>query len=436
MTAPKSPDSLQLRKTPSIGPRLGGRAALVGGGVVVVLIGVLVFNTESRKAQGEAKPAEASTAAEMRLAPAASGADALTRGVSDELKASSSPMPAAAPSFDAQQLGTVSPQQYEAGTAVPDLAGYSSGPTAPSDAAKEAAQRLREERDRIELEARKGATKARGWTTSASPDSTSGAAAGFAAPAGGVPGMAQLEAMGQQLANMQMPVPGQEQQPNDQAKKRDFVAASQQLEAPYLAAQRQAPRSAFELKTGHVIPGIMLRGVNSDLPGEVSGMVTENVYDSASGRYLLIPAWTKLFGKYDSEVAYGQSRALVVWTRLIFPDGSTLEIGGMQGADPAGYSGFKDQVDNHYGRLIGFSALSSVMAAGVQLSQPQEDNMNGQLSNRQIVAGEVGRELSQLGVEVTRRNLNVQPTIKIRNGYKFTITVNRDVAFASPYVTK
>ena len=108
----------------------------------------------------------------------------------------------------------------------------------------------------------------------------------------------------------------------------------------------------------------------------------------------------------------------------------------MQGADMGGYSGFKDKVDNHYARLIGFSALSSVMAAGMQLSQPAEDNATGQPSSRQIVAGEVGRELSQLGVELTRRNLGVQPTIKIRNGFKFTITVNRDVAFASPYVTK
>lgn len=417
MSVPKSPDSLQLRKKPSIGPRLGGRAAAVGGGVVLLLIGVLVYNTESRKSMNEAKPVQAASESDMRLAPAVSDATAFTRGVSNELKASTAPPEP--PPIEVPSVVTLPAAQYT----VPDLAGRS----APELAMTEAERRLHEERERLEGEARKSGTKVRGWESSSAATGGNGAGLAVSPPAG----VGDLAAMSNQLA---MGLQGQQKEPTDQEKKRAFLAASQQIETPYLGATRQAPRSAFELKTGHVIPAILLRGINSDLPGEVSGMVTDNVYDTATGRHLLIPAWTKIFGKYDSDVAFGQSRALVVWTRLIYPDGSTVELGGMQGADMAGYSGFEDEVDNHYGRLIGFSLLSSVMAAGMQLSQPQEDSATGQLSNRQIVAGEVGRELSQLGIEVTRRNLNAQPTIKIRNGYKFTITVNRDVAFAGPYV--
>ncbi|MCD0253086.1 hypothetical protein JWH16_04355 [Xanthomonas campestris pv. campestris] len=441
MTTTKSPDSLQLRKAPAVGPRLGGRAFLVGAGIFVILLAVIVYNTESRKAQNEAKPAQAASESEMRLAPAASGAEAVTRGVSDELKASTAPP---APAFDVEAAlaaSQVPPGMSPAAGAsgsyqVPDLSGTAS--SVPPLASSEADRRLAEERQKQESDARKGATKISGWSSSAGGaggGQGTGGMSGAVSPAT-VPGLADLEAMGKQLANMQMPgMPGQQQQPDDQAKKKEFLASTQQIESPYLAAQRQRPRSRYELKTGTIIPGIMISGIKSDLPGDVTGLVTGNVYDSATGQFLLIPAWTKVFGKYDSEVAYGQDTALVVWTRLIFPDGSTLELGGMQGADMSGYAGFKDKVNNHYGRLIGFSALSSLMGAGVQLSQPQENSANGQLTNRQIVAGEVGRDLSQLGVEVTRRNLNVQPTIEIRNGYKFTITVNRDVAFAAPYVT-
>lgn len=440
MTAQKSPDSLQLRKKPNIGPRLGGRAAAIGGGVVVLLLAVIVFNTESRKHQNEAKPQAASSEADMKLAPAASGATAVTRGVTDELKVATAPtLPTPPPAFDINAaMAQQAPQPAPGAYVVPDLSGSTAGQGVPPLGMSDADRRLLEERQRLEGEARKGETKVRGWQV-ANESAPASAAIGSAASQV-APGMADLAAMSKQLQDMQsggmqMPgMPGQQQEPNDQAKKQEFIAAAQQIEAPILGATRQAPRSAYELKTGHVIPGILLRGINSDLPGEVTAMVTENVYDTATGRYLLIPAWTKIFGKYDSEVAYGQQRGLVVWTRLIYPDGSTLELGGMQGADMAGYSGFKDKVNNHYGKLIGFSVLSSLMSAGLQLSQPQENSQTGQLSNRQIVAGEAGRELSQLGGELARRNLNVQPTIIIRNGYKFTITVNRDVAFAAPYV--
>lgn len=435
-----SPDALQLRKKPMIGPRLGRRAALVVGGIAAAMVGLLIFNTETRKQMNEEKPRQAASEADMRLAPAVSGAEAFTKGVSDELKASAPPTYANEPALQMAtppgmpMAGAVQPAGMQT---VPDLSTGSGA--VPQLDIPEAERRLAEEMARLESEAVKSPTAVSTWRGAGSGGSDSTAMPVGGVPQGSpqpqVPGLADLDFMSKQLAGLQGQGTGQ-QPPQDQAKKKEFLASTQQLEAPYLAAQRQAPRSAYEMKTGTVIPAVMISGINSDLPGEVSAVVADNVYDTASGRHLLIPAWTKVFGKYDSEVAYGQKRALVVWTRLIFPDGSTLELGGMQGMDNAGYSGFRDKVDNHYGRLIGFSALSSVMSAGMQLSQPREDNTNGQPSNRQIVAGEAGRELSQLGVELTRRNLNVQPTIRIRNGYRFVILVNRDVAFATPYVTK
>lgn len=450
MSATKSPDTLQLRKKPTIGPRLGGRAAAIGAGVAVLLIGVLIFNTESRKHQNEAKPVQASTQAQARLAPAESGAEAFTRGVTNEVKVVA-PATDEVPMFDVEAAFAASQMQQQPGMTAPNLAAQGSfmvpdlGPAqgvhqgVPQLEMSEADRRLVEERARLESEARRGETKINGWSSGSSASSGGSTGGAGQASMAGATGIADLDAMGRQLAQQMQGMAGGAlggQQPDDQAKKQEFLAGARQIEAPYLAATRQAARSAYELKTGTIIPGVMISGINSDLPGEVSAMVTDNVYDTASGRHLLIPAWTKIFGKYDSDVAYGQNRALVVWTRLIYPDGSTLELGGMQGSDSSGFSGFKDKTDNHYGRLIGFSVLSSLMSAGLQLSQPQETGPNGQPTNRQIVAGSIGQELSQLGVEVTRRNLNVQPTIRIRNGYKFTITVNRDVAFAAPYVAK
>jgi type IV secretion system protein TrbI len=221
---------------------------------------------------------------------------------------------------------------------------------------------------------------------------------------------------------------------NMQEKKQAFIDSQQrQLETPILATMRKAPPTPYMLNTGTVIPAVMGQGMNSDLPGELTAMVSAPVYDSAAGVAVLIPQGSKLFGKYDSNVSFGQSRALVVWQRVIFPDGSTLELAGMQGTSMNGDAGFSDKVDNHYGRMIGFGLMTSLFSAGFQLSQPQQSSTNGQLSNQQVVAGAVGQQLTELGMEVTRRNLNIQPTIRIRPGYRFNVMVNRDIAFQAPY---
>jgi type IV secretion system protein TrbI len=223
---------------------------------------------------------------------------------------------------------------------------------------------------------------------------------------------------------------------NRQEQKLAFLEKSaKQLETPYLPTTRKAPLSPLEIKTGTIIPATMVDGINSDLPGDLIAQVSENVYDTASGQHLLIPQGTKAFGTYDSQVAYAQTRLLVVWKRLIFPDASTLELAGMPGADRGGYAGFHDKVDNHYFRLIGGAVLTSLLTAGFQLSQPTNNNSNVSSgpTPMQVGAAAVGQQVSQLGLELSRRNLSIQPTIIVRPGYQFVIKVNRDVMFPSVY---
>ena len=131
--------------------------------------------------------------------------------------------------------------------------------------------------------------------------------------------------------------------------------------------------------------------MNSDLPGEILGQVSENVFDTATGQHLLVPQGSTLFGRYDSRVAFGQERALVVWDRCVFPDGSSLSLQGMGGSDKAGYAGLEDKVNNHIWRLIGYGAISSAFASVFQISQrnQQQTAINGVQSPSQVAAGEL-----------------------------------------------
>ena len=205
------------------------------------------------------------------------------------------------------------------------------------------------------------------------------------------------------------------------------------LHSAYLDARLTAPRSPFELKTGTVIPGILVGAMNSDLPGEIVAQVSQNVYDTASGEHLLIPQGTRLYGRYDSKVTFGQGRLLVSWQRLIYPNAYTLELGAMSGHDQGGNAGFADQVNNHYARIFGWALLTSVISAGAQLSQPQQTNVLTTPSSGQVAAAAVGQEMAQVGSQMAARNMQIQPTIQIRKGYRFTVMVNKDILFPGPY---
>ena len=197
-------------------------------------------------------------------------------------------------------------------------------------------------------------------------------------------------------------------------------------QSDYLQAVRHAPISPYEVKAGTVIPAVMIGGVNSDVPGTIIGQVAANVYDSATGRYLLIPQGAKLVGAYDNTVSQGQSRVLVVWKRIIYPDASSIDLGAMPGADQAGYGGFHDQVNTHLWEKLGNALLISIAAAGVQLSQPQA--VNGQNYNsQQIAAAALGQQFGELGQEYARAGLAIPNTLEIRPGYRFVVMVTKDI---------
>ncbi|EDI0517733.1 TPA: TrbI/VirB10 family protein [Salmonella enterica subsp. enterica serovar Panama] len=213
---------------------------------------------------------------------------------------------------------------------------------------------------------------------------------------------------------------------NQQDRKQAFLANTPEAEV-YLARQRKAAVApSQEVKAGWVIPGVMISGINSDLPGQIIGQVREAVYDSATGTQCLIPPGSRVVGTYDSGVTLGQTRALAVWRRIIYPDGSSISIDNMPGTDMGGYAGFNDKVNNHYARIFGSGLLLSVFSAGIQLSQPQASNGEN-YSSSQIIAGSLGQQLGQIGMQMAQRNMNIQPTLEIRPGYEFNIMVTKDI---------
>jgi type IV secretion system protein VirB10 len=201
----------------------------------------------------------------------------------------------------------------------------------------------------------------------------------------------------------------------------------------YLKSTRTAPISPYEIEAGWEIPAVMEQALNSDLPGEIKALVTSNVYDTATGRYVLIPQGARLVGEYNSQLGYGQDGVQVVWNRLIYPDGSSLDLSGMLGEDEHGFSGFRDKVDRHYKRLIGSAVLTSMLTAASNISQNQNRSVLVYPSPGEVAGGAVGQQVSDLGAQITRKNLNVQPTIKIPVGYRFNVRVNRDIVFDSAY---
>jgi type IV secretion system protein VirB10 len=181
----------------------------------------------------------------------------------------------------------------------------------------------------------------------------------------------------------------------------------------------------------------MVSGINSDLPGSLNAQVSQNVHDTATDRNLLIPRGSKLYGVYDSRVVYGQSRVLIAWNRVIFPDGSSVTLGAMPGADLAGYAGFHDQVDNHYLRVFGSAIMMSLVTGGMSYAVDQvagNDSSGNGNSNSTTIQDEMtaalAAQLGQTTLQLLQKNLNIKPTLEIRPGYQFNVVVTKDVAFA------
>ena len=195
------------------------------------------------------------------------------------------------------------------------------------------------------------------------------------------------------------------------------------------------PRSAYTVQTTFVIPATLISGINSQLPGKIFGQVSQDVYDTATGKYKLVPQGTKLEGVYSSDVVYGQQSVLVAWQRLVFPDGKTMDIGAMPGSNAAGYAGMSDQVNNHYVRLFGSAFLMSAITAGVALSQSRNQVAGtfGAPTTSSVLSATLGQQLGQVTSQLISRNINVSPTLEIRPGYRFNVTVTKDMVFNKPY---
>ena len=192
----------------------------------------------------------------------------------------------------------------------------------------------------------------------------------------------------------------------------------------------------FEIKTGTVIPGIMISGINSDLPGHLIAQVAQSVYDTATGQHLIVPQGAKLFGRYDSRVVYGQERVLIAWNRLVFPDGSAVTLGAMPGADMEGYAGFHDQVDNHYLRIFGSALLMSMITGGSSYamdSVSNSDQDNNKTTVQDAMASALAAQMGQTTMTLLQKNLNIKPTLEIRPGYQFNVIVTKDVVFREPW---
>ncbi|MBX9610664.1 MAG: TrbI/VirB10 family protein [Burkholderiales bacterium] len=192
----------------------------------------------------------------------------------------------------------------------------------------------------------------------------------------------------------------------------------------------QMPTSPYQVMAGTVIAAALVTGIKSDLPGDVIATVTEPVYDTATGKFLLIPQGSRILGRYNSQVSYGQSRVQMVWNRIILPDASSLTLDNLVGTDPAGYAGVEDEIDRHWGRILAGAALTTLLGVGAELAAPE----NRQDGNRIIIAGRDGLQdsVNQVGQEMTRRNMNIQPTLTARPGLPVRIVSNRDLVLR-PY---
>ena len=184
----------------------------------------------------------------------------------------------------------------------------------------------------------------------------------------------------------------------------------------------QAPASPWQVMAGSVIAASLLTGLNSDLPGMVVAQVTEPVFDTVTGRTLLIPQGSRLIGSYDSVVAFGQSRALLVWQRIILPDGASIQLDNLPATDAQGYAGVADKVDFHTWRLLKGVALSTLLGVGTQVS------LGGDSDLVRAIRQSTEQSASQAGQQIVTKNLNVQPSITVRPGWPLRVIVHKDIA--------
>ena len=239
------------------------------------------------------------------------------------------------------------------------------------------------------------------------------------------------------VSNVQNMNNSEQNSSNDEQKLNKVNASSTSNSTQSKIALPEAPYNKYTLKKGSFIPMILETGINSDLPGSIIGRVSSNVYDSATGKYLLIPQGSILLGSYSANVTYGQERVMVAWNSLIYPDASEISIGGQPGTDLAGYAGLNDQVNNHYWSLFGNTFLLSVLTAGLEYNQQGSQNsQNNGSSFSSSLSNSSGQMMGQAAAGVMQKSLNIAPTLIIRNAFRGNVLLTQDLALPKPYKIK
>ncbi len=383
------PDTMALRASPRPVTRLNRRMlAVLAGTLGAVVLGGTLWSLQSHKRERNA-------AAELYNVDRVSHAENL-----DQLPKDYSKVPVAAKPVPV--LGE--PLPGDLGPAI--VAQRNAG--APAQAGRTVQPGDADEAAHSGVFFRSGAVKAAASPTTAMPESVSG--------------NQPFNPMAPAAASAQPTDPTAVQNRQDQ--KQAFVANGGDT-ATRNPASLQLPASPYQVMAGTIIPAALVTGINSDLPGQVIANVTEAVYDTATGRFLLIPQGSRLIGRYDSQVSFGQRRVLLVWTRLILPDTSSISLDRLPGIDPAGYAGLEDGVDWHWDRILAGAALSTLLGVGAELAAPDRTGSDSKII---IATRQSGQDtVNQVGQEITKRNVSIQPTLTIRPGFPMRVMVNKDL---------
>jgi type IV secretory pathway VirB10-like protein len=369
--------------------------ATLGGVSAIAVAGALTFALWPHGAKG---PAQELYSTDNRQTP--DGLNGLPRDYSG--------LPRPVPQLGAPLPGDLGKPMLNAGVSAP-------GMPAPPQPDPEA-QRLAQERQRLAQEM-DAARTSRLFASEARAGTQTAAATG-AGPQGGTAPLLDQAALG--------PNVGGASQPTESDRKLAFLNGP--VDRRTTSADRvQAPASRNVVQAGSVISAAMITGLRSDLPGQITAQITEAVYDSPTGRILLIPQGARLIGQYDAQVAFGQSRALLVWNRIVMPNGRSIVLERQPGADPEGYAGLQDQVDNHWGALFKAALLSTILSVGSEAGSSNDEN-----SLVDAIRRGASDSISQTGRQVVGRSLQVQPTVTVRPGFPVRVIVTRDLVM-EPY---
>lgn len=414
----EAPDGLRLRARPRPVTRLNRTALMIAaGGAAILIFGAMSIALRPPRVIGDAKSKELYN---TETKPTAEGLDSLPKTYADVTPKLGPPLPG---DLGAAILNAEEAVDMLGEDAFLDTNDYASLTPTPfrnspeADAAREAA--LREAQI---------ASEARGAGVFFRLNVNAAALAKRADASGFDPVPQSPFDLG--LGAQRTPFGAErDDDPNRQIRKLEFLeeGGPRDTDNPH---RIEDPATPFEVMAGTVIPASLITGVNSDLPGTVIAQVTQNIYDTVTGQYVLIPQGAKLIGRYDSVIAFGQSRALLVWSRIIYPDGASIVIDAMPASDVAGYAGLSDQVDFHTFRLLKGVVLSTLLVVGTELSfdDAESDIVAALRESAQTSANQAGQKIVQ-------RHLDIQPTIKIRPGWPLRVIVHKDLVLR-PFTQK